>query len=94
LAEAHASRGVALQCVGRKEEAIIEFERALALDPQLYEANYFYGRFFFAHRDFEKAAKMFECASQIRPDDYHSPLLLNMALEALGSKPRLKRLLG
>jgi adenylate cyclase len=86
LAEAHASRGVALQCVGRKEEAIIEFERALALDPQLYEANYFYGRFFFAHRDFEKAVKLFERASQIRPDDYHSPLLLNMALEALGRK--------
>jgi adenylate cyclase len=35
LAEAHASRGMALQFAGQHEEAIAEFDEALALDPNL-----------------------------------------------------------
>ena len=84
LAEAHASRGLALQFGGRREEAVAEFERALALDPDLYEANYFYARFFNAQGDFEKAATLFERAAQIRSDDYRSPVLLTAVYRSLG----------
>ena len=84
LAEAHASRGLALQFGGRREEAVVEFERALALDPDLYEANYFYARFFNAQGDFEKAAKLFERATEIRSDDYRSPVLLTAVYRSLG----------
>jgi len=84
LAEAHASRGVALQFVGSYEEATAEFEHALTLDPDLYEANYFYARFFFERGDFEKAAKLFERAAQIRSDDYRSALLLSAVYRSLG----------
>ncbi len=84
LAEAHASRGLALQFGGRHDEAIAEFEHALVLDPDLYEANYFYARFFFEQGDFEKAAKLFERAAQIRSDDYRSPVLLTSVYRSLG----------
>jgi adenylate cyclase len=84
LAEAHASRGVALQSGGRHGEAAVEFERALALDPNLYEANYFYARFCFAQGDFEQAAKLFERATQIRSDDYRSPVILCAVYRVLG----------
>jgi adenylate cyclase len=84
LAEAHASRGFALQFGGRPEEAIAEFEQALVLDPDLYEANYFYARFFFAQGDFEKAAKLFERAAQGRSDDYRTPSFLLAVYRSLG----------
>jgi adenylate cyclase len=48
LPEAHASRGLALHESERHDEAIAEFERALAIDPNLYEANLFYARLSFA----------------------------------------------
>jgi adenylate cyclase len=44
LAEAHASRGVALAAGKKYEEAKEEFEKALALNPESYEAHYFYAR--------------------------------------------------
>ncbi len=91
LAEAHASRGLALQWGGHHEEAIAEFEHALALDPNLYEANYFYARFFFEQGDFEKAAKLFERAAQIRSDDYRSPVLLTAVYRSLGRQADRER---
>ena len=44
VAEAHASRGLALSLAQRHEEAMAEFERAIQLDPNSFEAHYFYGR--------------------------------------------------
>src|SRR5206468_2757213 len=44
LAEAHASRGLALSLGQQHEEAIAEFEEATALDPNSFEAHYFYAR--------------------------------------------------
>lgn len=41
LAEAHASRGLALHVAGRPEEAFADFKRAMELDPNLYETNFF-----------------------------------------------------
>ena len=84
LAEAHASRGFALQFGERREEAIAEFEQALALDPNLHEANFFYARFFFEQGDFEKAARLFEHAAEIRSDDYRSPVTLTAVYRSLG----------
>jgi adenylate cyclase len=84
LAEAHASRGLALQYSGRREEAIAEFEHALSLAPDLYEVNYFYARLFFEQGNFEKAAELFERAAEIRPDDYRSPMQLMAVYRSLG----------
>jgi adenylate cyclase len=84
LAEAHASRGLALHQDGRDQQALVEFEKALALEPDLYEANFHYGRFLFMQGKFESAIAFFTRASQIRPDDYLSPIHLMSASRSLG----------
>jgi adenylate cyclase len=84
LAEAHASRGRALQFAGQYEAAITEFDHALAIDPNLYEANFFYALFFVERGDFERAAELCERAAQLRSDDYRSPLLASTVYRSLG----------
>ena len=84
LAEAHASRGLALSAAHRPEEAKAEFEKAIALDPNLFEAHYFYARSSFAEGKFEQAARLFERASEIRPEDYQSACLLIHIYRSLG----------
>ena len=71
LAEAHASRGLALSLGQRYEEAKAEFERAIALDPNSFEAHYFYGRACVTQGKLERAATLFERAAKNKPDDYH-----------------------
>ena len=76
LAEAHASRALALSLGQRYDEAMAEFERAIALDPNSFEAHYFYGRACFAQGKLERAAVLFEHAAEIKPDDYQPLCLL------------------
>ncbi len=76
LAEAHASRGLALSLRERYGEAMAEFEYAIALDPNLFEAYYFYARACFAQGKLDQAAALFERAAEIKPDDYQSLILL------------------
>ncbi|WP_026616470.1 TPR end-of-group domain-containing protein [Ensifer aridi] len=91
LAEAHASRGLALNHEGQTEEAGREFRQALALDPSLYEANLYYGRFLFAQGRFQEAIGFFERAAEIRPDDYFSPMHLMGCYFSLGMDAERRR---
>jgi adenylate cyclase len=84
LAEAHASRGLALSLGQRYEEAMAEFERAIALDPNSFEGHYFYARACFAQGKLERAAALFEHAAEIKPDDYQSLCLLVQIYRSLG----------
>jgi len=86
LAEAHASRGLAVALNKRYDEAGKEFEEAIRLNPKLFEAYYFYGRALTAQGRMEEAAEMFRKASEVNPDDYQSPRLQAMALINLGRK--------
>ena len=85
LAEAHASRGLAVSLSKRWEEAEQEFETAMRLDPKLYEAPYFYGRARFAQGRAEDSLKLFERAATLRPEDYQAPVLLAQAYDSLGN---------
>jgi len=76
LAEAHACRGVALTFAKRFEEAQTELERAIALDPNSFEAHYFYARYWFVRGELERTASLFERAGEVKPDDYQSWCLL------------------
>lgn len=84
LAEAHASRGLALSLVQRYPEAMAEFERAIELDPNSFEGHYFYGRACFAQDRQAEAAAQFERAAALKPDDYQSPAMLVMIYRAIG----------
>src|SRR6266700_2309514 len=72
LAEAHASRGLALSLMRRYEEGMAEFEQAIALDPNSFEAHYLYARACVTQGKFERAATLFERAAENKPDDYQS----------------------
>jgi adenylate cyclase len=84
LAEAHASRGLALSLGQQHEEAIAEFEEAIALDPSSFEAHYFYGRACVTQGKLERAATLFERAAENKPDDYQALSLLIHIYRSLG----------
>lgn len=83
-AEAHASLATALSLAGEREEAEQHFEEAIAHNPDLFEAYYFYARNSFAAGRLERAAELYEAASRVRPEDYQSPLLVAQIYEDLG----------
>src|SRR6266404_602656 len=87
LAEAHASRGLALSLGQRHEEAIAEFEEAIALDPNSFEGHYFYARACFGQGKLERAAALFERAAENKPDDYQSLILSIQIYHSLGRDP-------
>jgi adenylate cyclase len=84
LAEAHASRGLALSLAQRHEEAVAEFEEAISLDRNSYEGHYFYARACFTHNNLTQSAALFERAGELRPDDYQSVAFLVMIYRSIG----------
>jgi len=83
-AQAHASRALALSLNERDVEAGQAFEDAIRLDPNLFEARYFYARHSFVHGQQEKAVRLYEEAMRVRPEDYQSPLLVAQSYDDLG----------
>jgi adenylate cyclase len=90
VAEAHASRGLALSLAQRYEEAMGEFEQAIRLDPNSFEAHYFYGRACFAQNRLEQAAALFERAAELKPDDYQSVAFLTMIYRSIGREQEIE----
>ena len=90
LAEAHASRGLALSLRERYPEAMAEFDQAIALDPNLFEAHYFYARACFTQGKLEEAARLFQRAADIKPDDNQALLVLINVLRSLGREQEVK----
>jgi serine/threonine protein kinase/Flp pilus assembly protein TadD len=86
LAEAHASRGLAVLLDKRYAEAEKEFETAIRLNPKLFEAYYFYARGCHQQGKLFQAAQLFEQASKVNPEDYQAPTLLAMVYAGLGRK--------
>ena len=91
LAEAHASRGVALSAADQPVEAEAAFETALRLDPNLYEAAYFYARHCLAAGKPERAIEFFEWAAALRPEDFQAILLVAQVYHSLGLEDEAER---
>ncbi|MGD8578205.1 MAG: tetratricopeptide repeat protein [Lysobacterales bacterium] len=85
-AEANAARGTALAISGKHSEAERAFENSILLNPSLFEPYYFYGRDCLGQGKFEKAARLFNEACKVGPDDYQAPSFLSMAYAELGRK--------
>jgi adenylate cyclase len=90
LAEAHASRGLALSLEQRYDQATAEFEQAIALNPNSFEGHYFYGRACFTQGKLERAAALFERVAEIKPDDYQALILLIQIYRSLGRDAETK----
>ena len=84
LAEAHASKGLALYTAGRYAEAEANFNRAIALKPDLFEAYLFYGRNCFNRGDYQKAAELFGKAAELKNDDFRALGLQAMCFQSIG----------
>jgi adenylate cyclase len=84
MAEAHASKGIALFVGGRAEEAAAAFGRAIELDSLLFEAHFFYGVNCRNRSDFDRAAALLERAAELRSDDFASLTLLANVYELQG----------
>lgn len=83
LAEAHASRGLALYTIGKYEDAGECFEQAITLQPDLFDAYYFYGRNCFNLGQFSRAADFFGQAAKLRKDDFRSLGMQSMCYESM-----------
>ena len=90
LADAHCARGLALSELGRGGEAREEFEAALELDPECYEAFHYYGRHSFAHQEYERAAELLQRASELEPSNYHPLSDIVMVYSRLGRQEEEK----
>ncbi len=84
LAESHAARGFALSLSRRYDEAETEFEDAIRINSNLFEAYYYFARAAFAHGDVPRSAELFRRASEVRREDFQSSILLAQSLGMLG----------
>jgi TolB-like protein/Flp pilus assembly protein TadD len=84
LAEAHVARGCALSLMRRYDDAAGEFEAAIRLNPNLFDAYYYYARTSFARGDVAGSAALFRKAAEVRQEDFQSPFLLAQSLKMLG----------
>jgi len=84
LAEAHVARGCALSLSRRYEEAAREFEDAIRLNPNLFDAYYYFARTSFACGEVERSAELFRKAADVRQEDFQSSMLLGQSLRMLG----------
>lgn len=90
LAEAHTARGVALHAAHKPAEAEAEFELALKLDPNSFDAHFLYARPAFELGRMVRAAELLERASEINPSEYRAPALLIQMYRSLGRESKTK----
>lgn len=86
LAEVHVSRGVALTLHQKFEEAQKAFQFAIEHEPGLFLGWFHYARMCFTLGQLDKAARLFEEANCVQPDDYQSILLAGQVYDDLNCK--------
>lgn len=82
--QAQASWALTLSLSGAHKAAQEAFESAIRLNPEIFEAWYFYARHAFAQGEPIQAIKYYEKASEVKPEDYQSPLLSAQIYDDLG----------
>ena len=86
LAEAHASKGIALYVAGQPKEAIPALKRAMELDAELFEARFFYGMSCRDAGNLEEAAQQLERAARLQTRNHQPLTMLADVYTALGLK--------
>jgi TolB-like protein/tetratricopeptide (TPR) repeat protein len=91
LADAHVARGLALAQHRRYEDAFVQFEAGIRINPNLYDACYYYGRACFASGAIERSAELFGRAAELNPEDFQSRFLMGQSLSMLGRHEEAQR---
>jgi adenylate cyclase len=84
LADSHVARGCVLSLLARYDEASAEFQEAIRINSNFFDAYYYFARTSFASGNTEISAALFSKAADIRPDDFQSPMLRAQSLRMLG----------
>lgn len=84
LCEPHVARGFVLSLSRRYDEAAREFEEAIRINPNFFEAYYYFARSCFAAGQIERSAELFGRAAQARQEDFQSAMLQGQSLRMLG----------
>jgi adenylate cyclase len=92
LAESHGARGYAFYVHEQFDQAEIEFERAIAINPRLFEPIHFYAQMARTLDQHEKAAELYCRAAEARPEDYQTLALGALMFEELGDLAREREL--
>jgi non-specific serine/threonine protein kinase len=87
LAEVHVARGAALTLSRRYDEAAVEFDAAIRLNPRLWNTYYLFGRMRFAQGQFDDAERLWRKGIEVGPDDYQVPLMISMIYRKQGRTP-------
>jgi len=66
--------------------AVASFERAIALNPNLHEAHFYFGRHCLAQGDYARATELLITAYHLRPDDYSVLAIAVTAVDANGER--------
>ncbi|HEY2179036.1 MAG TPA: TIR domain-containing protein [Caulobacteraceae bacterium] len=91
LAEPHAAKAKVLHHLGRLDEAFVEIERALELDPESLEVNLAAGLIFYRERRLAEAMDCFKKVSALTEADFSSSGMLASCLTALGDVEGARR---
>lgn len=91
LALPHVARGFVLSLSRRYDEGAQEFEEAIRLNPNLFEAFYYFARASFAGGDIERSAELFQNAADVCQEDFQSPILQAQSLRMLGRHDESER---
>ena len=84
MPEPHAARGGALSLLGEHVKAEHEFDTAIGLGPELFDAYYLYARDCYVQGNLERAASLYGRAAEVDPNDFQSLLLLAQVCDDLG----------
>lgn len=90
LAEAHGARGLALALSGDVDAAEQAYRTAIDLNPRLFDPHYSYARTCLQQGRLADAARLFERAAELQPEDYQSRSLLAMVYTGLGQLDRAR----
>lgn len=86
LAEAHLAQGHLRSIAGDAEGARRAFERALELNPALFDAWHYFARDCYSRGEYARAAELFQRAHRLRPDDFTPLVFAAGSLRALGDQ--------
>jgi TolB-like protein/Tfp pilus assembly protein PilF len=84
LAETHVARGFVLSLLSRHDDATRAFEQAIRINPNLFDAYYYFGRAAIVNGQVERSAELFGLAARARLEDQQSVELLAQSLSWLG----------